>query len=73
MPEFVKTSGAGFIYETDEELLSAMDQLVDDPSYRHELGVRGYQAYQERWSPDVHLKRYFDIINEIVATRQHKL
>jgi glycosyltransferase involved in cell wall biosynthesis len=65
MPELIEESGGGFIYETDEELVAAMNQLLADPSYRRRLGRRGYQAYQREWTAEVHLEHYFALIREI--------
>jgi len=71
MPEVVEDSGAGFIYNTDEDLVSAMDALLDNSLYRNKLGQRGYEAYRKNWSIEVHLQRYFNLIHEIAAL--HKL
>jgi glycosyltransferase involved in cell wall biosynthesis len=69
MPEVVEESGAGFIYDTTDELVSAMDRLLADSSYRNQLGQRGYQAYKKNWTAEVHMQRYFELIDEIAATR----
>jgi glycosyltransferase involved in cell wall biosynthesis len=69
MPEVIDESGAGFIYDTNDELVSAMDRLLADPSYRNLLGQRGYKAYKKNWTADVHLKRYFEVIDGIIADR----
>jgi glycosyltransferase involved in cell wall biosynthesis len=68
LPEIVEESEGGFIYDTEEELVSVMDQLLTDSSYRRELGLRGYQAYQQNWTAGAHLKRYFALIREIATT-----
>ena len=70
MPEVIEDSGAGFIYDTNEELVSSMDQLLANPLYRNQLGQRGYEAYKRTWTADVHLKRYFQLIHEIGVTRR---
>ncbi len=69
MPEIIEESGGGFVYDTEEELAATMDQLLADPSYRRELGLRGYQTYQRSWTAEAHLKRYFLLIREIAAAR----
>jgi len=69
MPEHVKESGGGFVYDTEHELVAAMDRLLTDPSYRRELGQRGYQAYLRKWTPEAHLKRYFALIHDLAATQ----
>jgi glycosyltransferase involved in cell wall biosynthesis len=65
LPEVIKESGGGFIYDTDDELLTAMDRLLADPSFRNDLGYRGYQAYKQNWTKEAHLRNYFDLINNI--------
>jgi glycosyltransferase involved in cell wall biosynthesis len=69
MPELIHESGGGLVYDTDKELLEAMNQLVADPAYRHELGIRGYQTCQRQWTAEAHLKRYLALINEIAEGR----
>jgi glycosyltransferase involved in cell wall biosynthesis len=68
MPDLIKESGAGFVYDTDNELAAAMEQLMDPP-YRRKLGSLGYEAYQKHWTPEAHLKSYFALIGEIAARR----
>jgi glycosyltransferase involved in cell wall biosynthesis len=70
MPEIIKESGGGCIYDTNDELVAAMDQLIADPSYRNDLGRRGYQTYKQKWTEEAHLKRYFDLINDIKLNRK---
>ncbi len=67
MPELVETSGAGFTYRTDAELRSALDRLAGDPAARGELGARAQAAYRREWTPDVHLRRYFELIEQARA------
>jgi glycosyltransferase involved in cell wall biosynthesis len=69
MPELLEASGGGFVYDTQEELVAAMDQLLANPSHRHELGLRGYQACQENWTAEAHLERYLALIGEIAQRR----
>jgi glycosyltransferase involved in cell wall biosynthesis len=69
MPEMVAQSQGGIVYNTDEELLAALDQLLEDRSLRDELGRRGYQAFQQHWTAEVHLQRYLALIQEIAACR----
>lgn len=68
MAEVLEESGGGLSYSTEEELLEVMERLLADRAYRDELGQRGYQAYQQQWTPGVHLERYFALIREL-ATR----
>lgn len=67
MPEIVKESGGGFIYDTEEELLAAFERLLAEPVYRRVLGLSGYETYQQKWTPEAHLKSYFALIREITT------
>ena len=70
LPELIKESGGGFIYNTDDELVTVMDRLLADPSYRNDLGHRGYQTYKQKWTQEAHLKGYFDLIDDITINRK---
>ena len=67
LPEAVEDSGGGFVYESDRELVEAMEALRLDPSLRRELGERGRSALLQTWSEDAHLARYLDVVEEIRA------
>jgi glycosyltransferase involved in cell wall biosynthesis len=73
MPEVIEESGGGFIYDTEQELLAAMDRLLTHPNERRELGRRGYLAYQQKWTPEAHLQRYLALIHELAAARGRSL
>ena len=70
LPEVVADSGAGFVFRTEAELREALDALVSSPNLRGELGDRGYRAYTERWTPEAHIRAYFDLIEEAASVRQ---
>lgn len=73
LPEVVLESGGGFTYRTEAELLEAMEALRSNPSLRAELGERGYRAFRERWSPEAHLRAYFDLIDQATERRAVRL
>jgi glycosyltransferase involved in cell wall biosynthesis len=64
LPEVVHDSGGGFVYQTNEELISAIRKLAESSSLRAELGERGYQAFVQWWSKEAHLKLYFDLLRQ---------
>jgi glycosyltransferase involved in cell wall biosynthesis len=65
LPEIIKDSGGGFVYNNEEELVAAMDSLVENAQRRDELGLKGYNAYRKNWTPEAHLTRYFELIDKI--------
>ena len=67
MPEVVQASSAGYVYDTNDQLLAAMDKLLADPALRRDLGERGYAAYQREWTAEVHLERYFQLIKQVAS------
>ena len=69
MPEIIQESGGGLKYDTDQELLTAMDQLLNDSCYRDRLGASGHKALKQKWTADAHLKAYFTLIDEIATAR----
>jgi glycosyltransferase involved in cell wall biosynthesis len=70
MPEMIEQSHGGLVYDTDEELVAAMDRLRQDRSRRDELGECGYRACQQQWTAEAHLRRYLALIEEIAAARR---
>ena len=69
VPVSVNESGGGLIYETDDELVDAMDSLMENISYRDELGLLGHQAYKELWTAEAHVKQYLELISNISDSR----
>jgi hypothetical protein len=69
VPELIAESGGGFAYEMDEDLVSAMDRLVADRSYRRELGLRAHQAYGKKWTAERHLRQSRALIRGIEAKK----
>jgi len=69
MPEIIEESSGGFVYNTEEDLIGRMDQLLSNPLYRDALGQRGYQSYQQKWTTEPFLKRYLALIQDIQNNR----
>lgn len=67
--EAVEDSGAGVVYETEDELVSAMDRLLSDPSFRDECADRGYRAYRARWDADAHIGQYLALVRRLLDSR----
>ena len=67
MPEFVEETGGGVVYDTDGELVAAMDRLYADPSSRDAMGRRGYVGSREKWSAETYMNRYLGLIRQLEA------
>jgi glycosyltransferase involved in cell wall biosynthesis len=65
MPEFVEASGGGILFESDEELVEALDKLLENSGYRTDLGIRAYESYKISWTAEAHLKNYFELIRRL--------
>ena len=72
LPETIEDSGAGFTYESNDELIEAMDRLRLDANLRTELGERGRRAHRELWSEEPHLRQYFSLIAEARGKTERK-
>lgn len=69
MPELVRESNGGIIYESDHDLRAAVEQFVMHPMLGRELGQRGYDYYLENWVPEVYLEKYLGLIDSLAARR----
>ena len=63
--------GGGILYETEEDLLRALNHMVDDKLSRNRMGMNAYETYKTEYTSEKHIDRYFNLINEIVASN-HK-
>ena len=68
LTEIIQESHGGLLYDTEDELVSAMDQLLEDLSWRTELGQCAHRAYQQKWTASAHLNNYLSLIREIAPT-----
>ncbi len=73
MPDAVTESGGGLVYDTDEELVVAMDRLLDDAPLRDELGRRGYEACRQRWTAQAYIERYLALIHSVRSPQDPQL
>lgn len=69
MPKVVEDSGGGFVFNTEAELIGTMDRLLYEPSLREQMGQWGYQALQQKWSPEVHIPQYLRLIEQATASQ----
>jgi glycosyltransferase involved in cell wall biosynthesis len=69
-PEIVETAGGGELFSTREELVASMRRLQRDPGYRSHLGWAGKRALKDRWSEDVVVPRYLEIVRSAGRRRE---
>lgn len=67
--EVVEESQGGLTFDSERELLSAMEQLRADQGLRQEMGERGYRKYQQLWTEEAHLRSYMQLL-ESAAVRK---
>ena len=68
-PEIVERSGGGELFQTTEELVSAMERLQGDPAHRDRLARAGFRGYVERWSESAVIPQYLGIVRRIAEQR----
>ena len=73
MPKVIEESGGGYVYDTEKELLRAMDQFWGDQNLRDALGRRGYEALQHKWRAEPHIQHYLELIKQIATARRQKM
>ena len=71
-PEIVNQAGAGLLFDTVAELQHAMRRIQGEPGLRDRLSAAGRDAFVHRWTDDVVVPRYLDIIHR-AAERAGKL
>ena len=64
--ELVETTCGGLLYNTDEELVAAIRQLVRDRALRDRLGAFARAGYEERYTKERHVAAYLSHIHEIL-------
>lgn len=69
LPEVVQDSEGGIIYQSDQELLDAINKLKSSPSLQNELGEKGYETFINTWTREAHMKMYFGGLEEIALNK----
>ena len=65
LPELVAESGGGLTFDSPDGLVDAIDRIAADDRFRDELGANGRASRNGIWSEEEHLKRYFDLIEDV--------
>jgi glycosyltransferase involved in cell wall biosynthesis len=68
-PEIIEQSGGGLLFDTRDELRSAIGRLAADPLLGDSLGRAGHAAFEARWSESVALERYLGLVARVARER----
>lgn len=69
LPEIVRDSGGGLVFETDADLAEAIQRLTHDTALRRRMATDGHAALRARWLETVVIEQYFDLIRRIATAR----
>lgn len=65
VPFLVKQGYNGFVYETDEQLLDFVKQLLEDRQLCGKLGKNAYQTIKNEWNAQVSATRLIKLIDSL--------
>ena len=68
IPDLIRETDSGLVYNTDQELVADMDRLIADSPYQRQLGLNGYRAFQKNWTAEAHLEGYFALIRRVATS-----
>ena len=63
LTEIVNQSGGGRLFDSDAELVQAIEAIARSREERNRLGERGYDAFVRLWSREAHMRRYYDLLD----------
>jgi glycosyltransferase involved in cell wall biosynthesis len=72
LPEIVRTARAGLLFDSAEELLSALWTLQFDECLRNAFSVEARAAFRKHWSEDVVIDRYTSVIRDAAIAHGHQ-
>jgi glycosyltransferase involved in cell wall biosynthesis len=64
LPEIVRAE-CGLVYESDRELVDAMEALRTQPDLQQKLEAQAYQIFLEKYTEERHLNQYYKLISEL--------
>jgi glycosyltransferase involved in cell wall biosynthesis len=71
--EAVIATGGGIVYHHASELPGIVRRVAADSALREALAQRGLDGYREQYTLETHMKRYFDIIQEVRGSRREPI
>lgn len=70
LAEIVEASAGGLLFDTTDELVESIRQLVREPGLRNELARRGREAVTTIWSEDAQVDAYVRLVQELAEARR---
>lgn len=61
-PEIVEACGGGELFETQEELVQAMERMRSNPEHRRECAASALRGFRENWSENAVVPRYLELV-----------
>jgi glycosyltransferase involved in cell wall biosynthesis len=68
--EAVRATGGGVMYHDRDGLCQAIRQMAANPAWRQSLAHKARVGYERYYTPEVHLRRYSELIGQIQATKR---
>lgn len=68
-PEIVEACDGGLMFETQDELVAALDAIVASPDRRRALASKARQGFDRYWSEGVVIDRYFSELRAAAELR----
>jgi glycosyltransferase involved in cell wall biosynthesis len=68
LTEIVTQSRGGRLFDSDAELLQAIEAIGRSRDERNRLGEQGYDAFVRLWAREAHMRRYYELL-DVTARR----
>ncbi|MEZ5360872.1 MAG: glycosyltransferase family 4 protein [Bryobacterales bacterium] len=68
-PEILTSSQGGLLFETQQELRGALDLALHDNDVRERLSNNARNAFEQNWTEEAGLNRYFAFIEQLAQKR----
>ena len=63
--EIIRDGENGFLASSDEEWVQKLSRLLEDAELRRRMGANGRKTVEERYSVQMNMKRYLDILDAV--------
>ncbi|MEZ5921060.1 MAG: glycosyltransferase family 4 protein [Parvularculaceae bacterium] len=71
-PEIINACGGGLVFDTTADLENAINSIVNNPSLRQELSSNARRGFDDLWSEDAVIGRYFSELHKVAERRSDK-